>query len=176
MQFDKFEEELKSITKYTDPKYLSNNGVVNMNEEISKLIEEIESRLKEIKDTYRSKYLFGATYWYLDEIGEVSSDEWNNFSYEKEMFGIGNVFETRLEAEFEAEKRKVLHELKQLGRPFEPLSENWCIYINEHGQIDYYSEDESQYLYGDYYFNSKEEAIRAVEQIGEDRIHEYLFN
>ena len=25
-------------------------------------------------------------------------------------------------------------------------------------------------------FNSKEEAIRAVEQIGEDRIHEYLFN
>ena len=98
-------------------------------------------------------------------------DESDTKSYE-----IGNVFKTKKEALFEVEKRKVLHELKQLGRPFELLSENWCIYINGHGQIDYYSEEVSQYLYGNYYFNTKEEAIRAVEQIGEDRIHEYLFN
>ena len=150
-----------------------------MNEEVNKLIEEFEKRLKEVKDKYekiKPKLGYTETYWYIHHDGRVFSDFWSDTQPEHNIFAIGNVFKTKEEAEFEVERRKVLHELKQLGRPFEPLSENWCIYINEHGQIDYYSEDENQYLYGDYYFNSKEEAIRAVEQIGEDRIHEYLFN
>lgn len=79
------------------------------------------------------------------------------------------------EAEFAVEKLKVLHELSELARPFSYESNSWCFYLNSEGVIDYYTGLENQYLYGDYYFDSMEEAIRAVEQIGEDRIKKYLF-
>ena len=118
----------------------------------------------------------GDDYYYIDSKGDLVNSMWMEDEVDTMRAAIGNVFKTSEEATFKYGKLKVLHELSRFSRPFEPLSENWCIYINEHGQIDYYSEDESQYLYGDYYFNSKEEAIRAVEQIGEDRIREYLFN
>lgn len=149
-----------------------------MQDKIMELIEEFEERLQEVKDKYAKLnhgFKNGDYYWYIDCDGGLRNERWDS-EYDHNVFVIGNAFKTKEEAEFMMEKLKVLHELSRFTRPFEPLSENWCIYINGHGQIDYYSEDESQYLYGDYYFNSKEEAIRAVEQIGEDRIHEYLFN
>ncbi len=118
----------------------------------------------------------GDGYYYIDSKGDLVNSMWMEDEVDTMRDTIGNVFKTSEEAKFKYGKLKALRELSRFTRQFEPLSENWCIYINEHGGIDYYCEDESQYLYGDYYFNSKEEAIRAVEQIGEDRIHEYLFN
>lgn len=152
-----------------------------MNEEINKLIEEFEARLQTLKDEYEEdkaecEFEEGDIFWSILRDGQVMDFEWKADKYHVACYEQGNVFKTREEALFEVERRKVLHELKQLGRPFEPLSENWCIYINGHGQIDYYSEEVSQYLYGNYYFNTKEEATQAVQKIGKDIIREYLFN
>lgn len=118
----------------------------------------------------------GDDYHCIDSDGVLINSIWMEDEVDTMRDTIGNVFKTSEEAKFKYDKLKVLHELSRFTRPFEPLSENWCIYINEHDQIDYYSEEVSQYLYGNYYFNTKEEAIQAVQKIGKDIIREYLFN
>ena len=133
----------------------------------------LERRLEALED---DELKLGDEYWYIDSEGDVLDSIWREDGIDTMRATIGNVFKTSEEAEFKYDKLKLLHELSRFTRPFEPLSENWCIYINGHGQIDYYSEEVNQYLYGNYYFNTKEEAIQAVQQIGEDIIREYLFN
>ena len=115
-------------------------------------------------------------YWYIDSEGVIQDTIWTADEFDTMRAAIGNVFKTLNEARSKYGKLEALQKLSKLTRPFDPLSENWCIYINEHGQIDYYSEEVNQYLYGNYYFNTKEEAIQAVQQIGEDIIRECLFN
>lgn len=133
----------------------------------------LERRLEALED---DELKLGDDYWYIDSEGVIYDDIWTGCKADAGRAIIGNVFKKPDEAHSKYGKLKTLHELSQLTRPFDPISENWCIYINGHGQIDYYNEEESQYLYGNYYFNTKDDAIRAVEQIGKDIIREYLFN
>lgn len=83
------------------------------------------------------------------------------------------------DVEFAAEKLKVLHELEQLARPFQPYVANFMIslcYIVDH--VPYVSTTltkDTNSAYGDYYFESKKAADQAIEKIGRERIKKYLF-
>ena len=154
-----------------------------MNEEINKLIEEFEKRLKEVKDKYekiKPKLGYTETYWYIHNDGRVFSDFWSDTQPEHNIFAIGNVFKTKEEAEFEVERRKVLHELKRLGRPFRPNQSNYSICLHHDSpdnqkELFYKSVTEVEQIYGDYYFDSIPKAKDAVYRIGEDRVKKYLF-
>ena len=43
-------------------------------------------------------------YWFIDETGDLLYGNWDNYSIEKDMLSIGNVFKTKQQAEFAAEK------------------------------------------------------------------------
>ena len=149
-----------------------------MNEEINKLIEEFEARLKEVKDKYeKTEPELGLTenYWYINSAGHVFLEFWGNTSSEHKMYEIGNVFKTKEEAEFEVERRKVLHELRMMGRPFKENAKNWVVSLDIYNNISATYSVFSRYIYGDYYFDTEDEALEAVEKIGADRIKKYLF-
>ena len=149
-----------------------------MNEEISKLIEEFESRLKEVKDKYekiKPKLGYTETYWYIHNDGRVFSDFWSDTQPEHNIFAIGNVFKTKEEADFEVERRKVLHELRMMGRPFKENAKNWVVSLDIDNNISATYSVFSRFVYGDYYFDTENEALESVEKIGADRIKKYLF-
>lgn len=149
-----------------------------MNEELQKLKEEFEQRIRELEDKYKPEEEWpesGDDYWYIFGSGKVSRSFWVDATLDKRMLEIGNVFKTKEEAEFEVERRKVLCELEKLGKPFNFGIENWYVYLNKHSDIDYSLKYESEVVYGDYYFSSYDEAKEAIDKIGEDRIKKYLF-
>lgn len=154
-----------------------------MNEEINKLIEKFEKRLQEVKEKYKKpepELRLTENYWYINSAGRVFLDFWGNTSSEHKMYEIGNVFKTPDEASFEVEKRKVLHELKQLGRPFRTNESNFSICLRHDSRdnqkrLFYKAMIEVDHAYGDYYFDSLPKAKDAVYRIGEERIMKYLF-
>ena len=149
-----------------------------MNEELQKLKEEFEQRIRELKDKYKPEGEWpegGDDYWYIIASGEVSGSFWAYTMLDKQMLEFGNIFKTKEEAEFEVERLTVLRELEKMGRPFNFGIENWYVYLNKHSDIDYSLKYESEVVYGDYYFSSYDEAKEAIDKIGEDRIKKYLF-
>lgn len=150
-----------------------------MNEELQKLKEEFEQRIRELKDKYKPEGEWpegGDDYWYIIASGEVSGSFWAYTMLDKQMLEFGNIFKTESEAEFMVEKLKVIKELKQLARPFKVGSVNHLIDFDPL-DMDFIisSFQVRQSAYGDFYFNTEEEAQQAITIIGEDRIKKYLF-
>lgn len=118
----------------------------------------------------------GDTYYCIFSDGDIVDHCWKDLLIHKDRLSIGNAFKTEEEAEFVAEKLKVLHELESLGRPFDYGWSNYYFafdYYNEEISIDFKSD--RNHCFFSCFFNSEEEAIQAIEQIGKDRIKKYLF-
>lgn len=142
------------------------------------LIEEFEARLQSLKDEYEEdkaecELEKGDFYWSISESGSLTGTAWTGIKYDESCYRIGNVFKTMAEAEFEVEKRKVLHELRMMGKPFVRGKFNLVIYMEDENII--ISRAILNTLYGNYYFRTKDEAENAIKKIGEDRIKKYLF-
>ena len=151
-----------------------------MQEELQKLKEEFDQRIKELEDKYKPKEEFEPKYddkyWVVGANGKVTDFIWTGDSFD--VTGMENkaFFRTEEEAEFEAERLKVLRELEKMGSPFDFAFLNWCIYLDTNGNVGHYCEmEEGCFVYGDYYFRSEEEVKEAIKKIGEDRIKKYLF-
>lgn len=107
--------------------------------------------------------------------GGVSLKFWGNTSLEHKMYEIGNVFKTKEEVEFEVERRKVLHELKQLGREFILDHDNWLFYLKGNQEIDCTAYQNIQFPQGSLYFDTESELWEAINTVGLQRIKKYLF-
>lgn len=150
-----------------------------MQEELQKLKEEFEDRIRELEDKYKTEEEFkpeyGDEYWAISSRGEPDKFRWAGDIIDKGAFNLGNIFRTKEEAEFEVGRLKVLRELEKMGRPYDNRFMNWRIYLDGNGDIDYYCETEERNIYGNYYFRSRYEVIKAVYKISEERIKKYLF-
>lgn len=105
-----------------------------------------------------------------------------HFSSDKRRYKYGNLFETKEEAEFAAEKIKVYLELKNFADEHnEPI--DWSDPLQDKIYIMWdYEKCSIRYDYNCWmkalnviYFSSKELAKQAIETVGEDRIKKYLF-
>ena len=79
---------------------------MNLQEELKALKE----RIAELEELTKEEQEFpqdGDEYCYVDSYGDVLHDEWDGFASEEGMLKIGNVFQTKEEAEFAVEKLKV---------------------------------------------------------------------
>lgn len=150
-----------------------------MQEELQKLREEFDRRIKELEDKYNSQEerpKYGDNYWVINDKGETVAYYWADDSFDETALENNAIFKTKEEAEFEAERLKVLRQLEKMGSPYDDQFGNWCIYLDTNGNLDHYCEmGEGCFVYGDYYFRSEEEVKEAIEKIGEDRIKKYLF-
>lgn len=115
-------------------------------------------------------------FWYINIKGKVDWFLWNDLEEDYEMLKIGNCFKTQEEAEFEVERLKVIHELKQFAKSddnWEYSAPHFYIFANSDEyfkvDIDYVESWKSNNLY----FTSKEDAQKAIDIVGEERIKKY---
>ena len=96
-----------------------------------------------------------------------------NATYDKYVREVGNAFLTREEAEFEVERREVEAILRKYSRPFRGEEQNWYLYYN-HNNIT-----NTGVVYeinpGIPLFETKEIALKAMEEIGHGRLKKYWF-
>ena len=118
----------------------------------------------------------GQTYYFITGTGEIISNTWNEGYYDILRFAVGNVFETKEEAEFEVERLKVIAELKEFA---EPEDREWDGQTN-HFHISGYGDSDTISIFScevvktpTIYFESVEEAQEAIKAVGEDRIKKY---
>lgn len=94
---------------------------------------------------------------------------------DRDSLEIGNIFQTKDEAEFAVEKLKVEAELRKFSTPFKYGDENFEIVWNNHEnniELDWSGYVVRQSVI---YFESGEIAEKAIETVGKGRIKKYLF-
>ena len=152
-------------------------------EEYEKKIDELQAQIDELKNTQieekptppnpRWKPNEGEeVYYVIGTCGDVCFQSWTNDEIDNKRLSCGNVFMTREAAEFAAERRKVLAEMREwAGRWQDPYR---IIYID--GKV----EPETVYIgrcisYGELRFGSEADAINCIKTVGEERIKKYYF-
>ena len=147
---------------------------MNLQEELKALKE----RIAELEELAKEEQEFpqdGDGYWYIDDYGYILSEKWDGLDFEEFRLEIGNVFKTKEQAEFAAEKLKVEAELRKFSRPFEKGEYNSYIFFYIDGdylEVGYKVSTPSQ---GAIYFESEEKARKVIEAVGEERIKKYIF-
>ena len=119
------------------------------------------------------------TYFVVNFHGEADGLLWDDDSYDKKALKNNAIYKTQEEAEFEAERLKVLRELERLGRAFELSSLNYFISckhsVGDSSELIIGCATLGHSCYGKHYFDDEKEAREAIEKIGEERIKKYLF-
>ncbi len=156
-------------------------------------MEEIKVNMENLTDEERKQFLalieksnetkikmwkpeMNEAYYSIDMKGGITHLRCEKDPFDKDVTSIGNYFRIRKEAEFMVERLKVLQELKELanGYKFEYMKNNYFIsysYNDKKIRINYYNEVRRN----DIYFATKEDAEKAIKEIGEDRLKKYYF-
>ena len=112
-------------------------------------------------------------YYYITEDGKIETTYFDSF-YDEKIRSLGNVFLTKVEAEFELERRKIEAVMRKYSKPCKADEDNYCIlYFHDLKRVDvsYYSVTD----YGILYFKAEEIAEKVIDEIGEDRLKKYWF-
>lgn len=147
---------------------------MNVQDEIKALkqrIVELEKQVEQEKEFPQ----FGDDYWYVDSDTDVLDVAWYGGEYDQGRLSINNVFKTKDQAEFVAEKLRVEAELRKFSRPFKYGDWNFEILWNNHEnniELDWSGYVVRQSVI---YFESGEIAEKAIESVGEERIKKYIF-
>lgn len=148
-------------------------------DDLVKIVEDIkggfDSVLEELIKEQEFDFQLDDTYFVVNFYGEADGLLWDGYPCDKIALENNAIFKTQEEAEFEAERLKVLRELEKLGRAFKPFRGNYMIIFSHDGGLTINGYRTTAVSYGKYYFDNREEAKQAVEKIGEDRIKKYLF-
>lgn len=152
-------------------------------DDLVKIVEDIkggfDSVLEELMKEQEFDFQLDDAYFVVNFHGEADGLLWDDDSYDKKALENNAIFKTQEEAEFEAERLKVLRELEKMGRAFKPYEDNYSVSLGYNLQnqenLGISCTGATEFLYGNYYFDSTEEAKKAIDKIGEDRIKKYLF-
>ena len=144
-----------------------------------------EDKLKELLIKPKQKTIWeleaGDIHIFINSDGIAVSSVWSNYFYQVNRRAAGNCFLTREEAEFELERRKVETELLRCGGTRDMMSigdinedKYFIMYLQDSERI-YINYNYGNHYLGNIYFKTEEDAQRAIDEIGEDRIKKYLF-
>ena len=150
-----------------------------------KRIEDIEKELAELKESIKEEDENNQSCWrpkceeryyYINTYGEAVFIRWINNFTDIERLAIGNVFRTKEEADFEVERLKVIHELRQYAEPRDIKLDG----IKEYFFIAYnFNEDDIDITFSRWwkssviYFSSEDRAWKAIKAVGKERIKKY---
>lgn len=140
---------------------------------------EIEEKVEEVEK--KEEILFpslGDKYFYLYSNGDIGDKRFTTDSYDDhERKLMGNIFKTQEEAEFEAERIRVIQEMKEFALVEDAWDYNvshYYIYYNVSG--DYIDEGSTyNYKQHDIYFESRVDINACINKVGKDRIIKYYF-
>lgn len=115
-------------------------------------------------------------YYGIEPDGEVMRHMFDDV-FDEDAREMGNAFLTEEEAEFECERRKIEAIMRKYSRPFDKDKINYFLVCNNN--IDNSKTIEINYYWSIHcslpYFESKEIAQKAIDEIGEDRLKKYWF-
>lgn len=146
---------------------------MNLQEELKALKE----RIAELEEQAKKEDEFpqdGDTYWYIEPYGRIDWYKWSKANFDLEVQAIGNVFKTKEQAEFAAEKLKVEAKLRKFSRPFERGSLNFLMCFDT-DEDKIYIETKRFMVQGAFYFESILQLDEAIQSVGEYRIKKYIF-
>lgn len=127
----------------------------------------------------------GEIFFFIGSAGEVWEKDFvpGNPSDEN-RFLLGNAFPTREAAEFEVERLKVLHEIKEFIAKNDDKEIDWTngytkkyslYYDAEHGRVSYGTTEEVMATQKEFYSSSMKIIDDMIETIGKERIKKYYF-
>lgn len=155
-------------------------------EEILEEISELKERLNNLEKQYDSITLpnkrwsaeIGCSYYYITARGLVEAKTEAGLDLDNSRYEFGNYFRTREQAEFEAERLKVITELREWATPANEFDwdnseeRKYTILLESNEvRVDFFS----MYQSSDLYFKTKEQAEEAIRAVGKDRITKYYF-
>lgn len=151
MKRSEYEERLKELNRQY--------------EELQKIeIEEYDVWKPEIKENY---YMVSGN-------GTVNKTMWIDYDGEELRLDFGNVFKTKEEAEYEAERLKVYRKLRQFALSKGRHVGCFCISFDYvYKEINYDKNETGFAKYGDLVFKTEEDARRAVEAVGAEKVLKY---
>ena len=122
----------------------------------------------------------GDKYYIVRSDAVIDSAIWYGWACDKYRYRIGNCFKTKEEAEFAAERLKVISEIEQFAKKNNPLdfkndhlTMKWIIVIrNSSGEIEPIWATSA---YPCVTFATEKIAKAAIEKIGRDRLKKYYF-
>ena len=152
-------------------------------DDLVKIVEDIKSGfdsvLEELMKESELSFGIGDEYWVVGGNGEKGRQQWDGYPYDKIALENNAIFKTQEEAEFEAERLRVLRALEKMGRAFELSSLNYFISckhsVGDSSELIIGCATLGHSCYGKHYFDDEKEAREAIEKIGEERIKKYLF-
>lgn len=150
--------------------------IAKMECEINHLKKELN---KQEKPSRRWKPEFHDKYYYIDSAGVVNVGYWDDYRIDKIRYAIGNIYRTEEEAKFAVEQLKILAELKEYAdddKEWNNRNNHWSIQytaLSGHIEVDFYSNTLSVPF--NLYFSSPEQAQKAIDAIGEERLKKYYF-
>lgn len=135
--------------------------------------------LKEVEPEKKEWPQMDDKYWFIKPEGSIETYIWTNALFDIHCLSTGNCFRTKEEAEFEVERLKVIHELKQFA---EPEDREWgnsdiihhTIYY-DFGSCEIEISHNWMGKHNTIYFASREDAEKAIESVGAGRIKKFLF-
>lgn len=150
-------------------------------EQLLSLVEKANKPKRFCLDDMRDKGIF----FFIDPAGGVWKKEFiSSNSCDENKFLLGNAFPTREAAEFEVERLKVLHEIKEFIAKNDDKKIDWTDSV-EFKYVLTYLIDDSKVSAGVFYSNMKyqkelcassEKIINdMIETVGEERIKKYYF-
>ena len=150
---------------------------MNIQERIEALETEFDKKIKALKAEMQREEEFpqdGDDYWYVDDDTEVMDIEWDGSNCDQDRMSIGNIFRTKEQAEFAAEKLRVEAELRKFSKPFEHGKPNFNLIFNKDNGliIDAWN---IYWCQGTIHFESEGKAQQAISTVGEERIKKYIF-
>lgn len=155
-----------------------------MNNDIRKLIDDNWEDIKELiaqkteaeqkpKTIWGLETKDGEEYYRLYGDGDIVKWVFNT-KYDEDARDIGNAFLTKEEAEFMRERRKIEAIMRKYSRPFKQGEYDYC--------IEYYHSNNTLNIccysvtnYGTPYFETREMALKAIDEIGESKLKKYWF-
>lgn len=142
-------------------------------------IEELEKELLELKELVKEEQEFpqsGDDYWYVDDEGSVFGTFYDNHYIDRYRQTIGNIFRNKYQADLAVEKLKAEAELRKYSRTFKHGGDNYTFNFNhDEGKVVHVYASESHEELGSLYFESRDKAQQAIDEVGEERIKKYIF-
>lgn len=151
---------------------------MNIQERIEALETEFADKIKALKAEVAREDEFpqdGDLYWFIDDEGGMFSAFYKKHYLDINRQKIGNIFRTKEQAEFAVEKLKVEAELRKFSRPFKEDDDNCFIQINSSHNNIVIDNDECYQTQGTIYYETRNEALLAIDTVGEERIKKYIF-
>lgn len=109
-------------------------------------------------------------YYFVEVKGGITRYR-NDSPFDKEVIKHTRVFKTREEAEFEAERTKVLRELEKFA--FDSKSHGGGYFICYDYDLNQLLTIKTTFKRHELYFESEEKAKEAIDNVGEDRVKKY---